>query len=62
MNAVFIQTSYLDIVYLLLGAKPIKFKLEQSTVKVFKFKSLYFVKSLQQDVYEHCKLRNKDYL
>ena len=36
-----------------------KFKLEQSTVKLFKFKSLCIDKSLRQDVYEHCKLRIK---
>ena len=52
----------LDIVYLLLRAKPVKFNLEQSAAKLFKLKSLCIVESLRQDVFEPSKLRNKDNL
>ena len=37
-----------------------KFKLVQSTVKLFKFKSVCIVKSLRLEVSEPSKLRNKD--
>ena len=49
---------YLCIVYLLLYVKPLKFKLEESPLKHFKFKSLFLDKSLKKVVFEFG-LRNK---
>ena len=43
---------YLDIVHFLLCVKPMKFKLEQSSVKLLRFKLLFIVKSLTQVVFE----------
>ena len=45
---------YLDIVYLLLCVKPMKFKLEQSSATLLRFKSLFIDKSLRQAVFDLC--------
>ena len=45
---------YLDIVYLLLCVKPMKFKLEQSSIKLLRFKSLFIDRSQRQVVFELC--------
>ena len=50
---------YLDIVSLLICVKPMKFKLEQSPIKLLRFKLLFIDTSLRQVVFELCSLKIK---
>ena len=50
--AVFMQTSLFRYCLLVAMVKPVKFKMEQSTVKLIRLKSLFIDKSLRQVVFE----------